>query len=97
MCNSMAEGPYLRALQAATTQFSSLSQQVRDAEAQLHKRGEQRLAASVRQIQQHERRKLQATMQLQALRKAEAFEILPWQHDGATIRGGAQIEQGVSV
>lgn len=97
MCKTKAEGPYLRALQAATTEFSSLSQQARNAEAELRKCSEHDLAATIRRIQELERQKLQATVQLQALRKAEAFQIFPWQHDGAAIRSDWAPGQGVQL
>ena len=87
MCKTRSEGQYARALQQTTLDFSSLSTTVRGIESQLQENGCSQLAASVRQIQEHERDKLRASMSLQALRKAEAFETFSWQQDGAPIAG----------
>ena len=87
MCKTRSEGQYARALQQTTLDFSSLSTTVRGIESQLQENGSSQLAAGVRQIQEHERDKLRASMSLQALRKAEAFETFSWQQDGAPIAG----------
>ena len=54
-------------------------------EAQFAHRGYDELAASVRRIQESERAKLHATMQLHALRKAESFGTFSWLEDKSAL------------
>lgn len=95
MCKTKSEGPYARALQEATSSFAALSTTVRDVESQLREDDLPELAASIRHIQEHERDKLRATISLQALRKAEAFDTFSWQQDGGALAGAHADGAGV--
>jgi hypothetical protein len=78
MCETKHEGRYMHLLQHLTIEFSSISKEVIAIEQQLisHDRD---LAGLVRIIQDNERTKLHSTVSLHALRKAQAFNLLPWQ------------------
>jgi hypothetical protein len=79
-----AEGPYRRALQALTPEFSDASSAVRAFEAALAgPRGRPDLAALLRGVQEGEREKLRLTLALQALRQAHAAGNFSWQKEGA--------------
>jgi len=79
-----AEGPYRRALQALTPEFSDASSAVRAFETALAgPRGRPDLAALLRAVQEGEREKLRLTLALQALRQAHAAGNFSWQQEGA--------------
>jgi hypothetical protein len=80
MISTKNEVPYLKSLQQVTADFRHISSCVRSIETDLAVLGHLELVACVRRIQEGERDKLRATMQLHALRKAEAFKSFSWQH-----------------
>lgn len=80
MCDSRQEAMYLKLLPQLTEEFQLVSERVIACENRLANEGHTGLAKTVRLIQDNERAKLQATISLQALRKAQAFETLPWQN-----------------
>eukprot|EP00887_Chlorella_sp_A99_P003665 scaffold7.g3665.t1 len=74
-----AEGPYRYVMQAC----------VRAAEAGLREAGRQDLAGLLRGVQEQERRKLELTLSLQALKAAHAQRRFSWQHEEAAEERGA--------
>ena len=80
MCDTKQEAMYLKLLPQLTDDFRVVSEGVIACEKRLATLGQSELAKVVRSIQENERTKLQATITLQALQKAQAFETLPWQN-----------------
>lgn len=80
MCTSKNEALYLKLLPQLTDEFRQVSEVVNECEKNFNQSGRTDLAKLVRHIQEQERIKLQATIGLQALQKAQAFESLPWQN-----------------
>lgn len=80
MCSTKNEGMYLKLLPQLTEEFRTVSEGVMACEKRLLSQGQFDLAKTIRLIQDQERTKLQATISLQALQKAYAFETLPWQN-----------------
>lgn len=79
MCSTKNEGMYLKLLPQLTEEFRTVSEGVMACEKRVLSQGQHDLAKTIRLIQDQERTKLQATISLQALQKAQAFETLPWQ------------------
>lgn len=71
---------YLKLLPQLTDEFRTVSEVVIACEEFLLSEGKSDLAKTIRLIQEQERVKLQATVSLQALQKAQAFDTLPWQN-----------------
>lgn len=84
-----AEGPYRYVMQACVRVFQACSLQVRAAEAGLREAGRQDLAGLLRGVQEQERRKLELTLSLQALKAAHAQRRFSWQHEEAAEERGA--------
>lgn len=80
MCATKNEGMYLKLLPQLTDEFRTVSEVVIACEEFLLSQGKSDLAKTIRLIQEQERVKLQATVSLQALQKAQAFDTLPWQN-----------------
>eukprot|EP00892_Ulva_mutabilis_P004992 jgi/Ulvmu1/2865/UM146_0007.1 len=98
MCDSGQEAMYLRLLPQLTEEFQTTSGKVIACGERLTSQGQTGLATTVRKIQENERTKLQATISLQALRKAQAFKTLPWQNGGeAAWSVGNPILAGLSL